>query len=179
MPRSRSTVIARARLVVAQAASHFVVADLFDGLRLDLPDTLAGHPELLAHLLERVVDAVLEAVPEEEDLALFRGEVVEDLVELLGEDLARGLLVGRVDGLVFDEVAQDRAVVVVGADWVLKRDGVLIDLLDQVDLVHLDAHFDGDLFGGRVAAEVLGEPAEHLLVLRDGLHHVHGDADRA
>src|SRR4051794_9816227 len=56
--------------VVAQLLAAQRVAQLGQGLRLDLADALAGDAELLADLLERAGLAVVEAEAEPDDLLL-------------------------------------------------------------------------------------------------------------
>src|SRR3990170_5768405 len=55
------------------------VAELAEGLGLDLPDALAGHGEVLADLLERVLAPVGQAEAQAQHLFLPRGERVEHL----------------------------------------------------------------------------------------------------
>src|SRR5687768_12375046 len=57
-PETLAVASAQERLKHARAGG---VAELPQRLRFDLPDALAGHRELLAHLLQRVLGAVPDA----------------------------------------------------------------------------------------------------------------------
>ena len=49
-------------------------------LRFNLPDTLAGHVELLAHFFQRVVGVHVDAEAHAQHLGLARGERIEDVL---------------------------------------------------------------------------------------------------
>src|SRR5688572_18806729 len=68
------------------------VAQLPQGLRLDLPDPLARHVELFAHLLEGAGAAVLQPEPELKHAPLATGQRVQNRLDLLLEQLVRGSL---------------------------------------------------------------------------------------
>ena len=84
------------------------MAQLGEGLRLDLTDALARHAKFAANLLERAGMAIDEAEAKLDNLALAIGKGVENLGELLLKHReARGLR-GN-DGLgILDEVTQLR-----------------------------------------------------------------------
>src|SRR3989337_4601139 len=82
------------------------VAELAEGLGLDLPDPLAGHGEVLADLLERVLAAIRQPEAEPQHLLLARGQRGQHLVRLLPEREADDGLHGRDHLLVLDEVAE-------------------------------------------------------------------------
>src|SRR5262250_217975 len=63
----------------AQALAARGVPELPQRLGLDLPDALAGHLEILAHLFQRVVRLLPDAEPHPEDLLLARRERGEHL----------------------------------------------------------------------------------------------------
>ena len=63
--------------------------ELAQRLRLDLPDPLASHVELLADLLEGSGTPVLETESELEHAPLAAGERVEDALDLLLQELGR------------------------------------------------------------------------------------------
>src|SRR3989344_2871639 len=166
-------------LVTFQLFSAFVRPYLLEGFRFDLTDAFAGNAEFAAHLFKREADALAgESVAEFQYLALFEREFVENGLYLVGQDAMRCAVVGRFDGVVRDEASETRFVLVI-ADRRLKRNGVLADLLDSVYLFEFDAHFRCDFLRQWVAAEMLREFADLLLVFRNGLHHVDGDADGA
>src|SRR3989338_2933722 len=167
-------------LVTLEPAGLVVRADALQRLGLYLADALTRHAELFAHLLERVIDAVLQPVAQFQYFPLFRREFVQNLLQLVGQNTARHLLVGREYFVVFDKVAQDRLVLaVVAADRALQRHGVLVYLFYLVDFFHLHPHLERHLLGQRVPAQILSQAPGHLLVFGDGLDHVHGDADGA
>src|SRR4029079_9383776 len=63
----------------AQPLAPRRVAQLPQRLRLDLPDALEGHLEVLTHLFQGVVRLLADAEPHPEDLLLARGEGGEHL----------------------------------------------------------------------------------------------------
>src|SRR5262245_27458790 len=82
------------------------MAELAEGLGLDLADALTGHGEVLAHFLERVLAAVGEPEAEAQHLLFTRRQRVQHLVGLLAERKPDHALHGRAHLLVLDEVAQ-------------------------------------------------------------------------
>src|SRR5215470_179521 len=153
------------------------MAELAEGLGFDLTYALAGDREVLAHLFEGVLAAVGEPEAEPQHLLLARGERVQHLVGLLTQREPDHALHGRAHLLVLDEVAQ--VAVLLLADGRLEGDGLLGDREDLAHLVHRHFHLDGDLFGARLATELLHELAGGADQLVDGLDHVHGDANGA
>src|SRR5262249_14344846 len=131
------------------------VAELAKRLRLDLPDTLSGHLEVLSDFLERVVALLADAESHPEDLLFARRQGLEHAPGLLREVHVDDSLGGRDDALVFDEVAEMR--IFLFADGGLERDRLLRDLQDLPDLVERELHLLGDLFGGRLASVLLNE----------------------
>src|SRR5579884_2761674 len=71
--------------VVAQARISRRMTQLLERLRLDLPDALARHAEVLADLFQRVGIAVVEPEPHLKDVALARRELIERLLDLLAQ----------------------------------------------------------------------------------------------
>src|SRR5213078_70436 len=69
--------------VPAQDLRTAGVAELGQGLRLDLPDPLPGDAELPAHLLQRPRVPVGQAEPELDDPLLPLGQFVQDPLELV------------------------------------------------------------------------------------------------
>src|SRR4051812_9259804 len=82
------------------------VAQLAQRLRLDLPDPLAGHVELLADLLRGPGPPVLESEPELEHASLAAGQRVEHRLDLLLEELVRRGLGRRKGTAILDEVTE-------------------------------------------------------------------------
>lgn len=79
------------------------MAELAQGMRLDLPDPLTGQAELVADLFERPRTPVVEAESEAEDVLLAAFEAIERSRQLLLEQLI-GDRVERRDGIrVLDE----------------------------------------------------------------------------
>src|SRR5262245_33518341 len=101
------------------------VLELPQRLRLDLTDALAGHRELMADLLQRVVGAYANAKAHAQHAFLARGEG--------GEHSGRGLAQVRLDRgvdrqhrvLVLNEIAEVRILLV--ANWGFERDRFLGD----------------------------------------------------
>src|SRR5262249_34385857 len=107
--------------------------ELFQALVLDLPDALAGDVERPPHFVERPRMLAVEAVAQLEDLALAARERPEDLPQRLLAERDLGLLVGKRQVLVRDEVSELGLVLV--ADRLLERDGRLRAAADVLDLV--------------------------------------------
>src|SRR5918992_1933368 len=163
--------------VVAELLAAGGVAQLGEGLGLDLADALAGDPELAADLLEGAGVAVGEAEAELDDLLLPLREGVQDRVELLLEQDEAGR-VDRDDGVgVLDEVAEVGVLLL--ADRGLQRHRLLGHLEDLADLLGRELHLAADLLGGGLAAQVLEELTLDADELVDRLDHVHRDADGA
>src|SRR5579862_690602 len=153
------------------------MAELAQGLGFDLADALARNGERLAHLFEGVLGTVVEAEAHLDDFFLARCEGFQDRGGLFLEIQVDHGVGGRDNGLVFDEVAQVR--VFFFADGRFERDRLLGDLEDLADLGDGNVHALRDLFGGRLAAELLHQLALGADQLVDRLDHVHGDADGA
>ena len=108
------------------------MAELAQCLRLDLANALAGDAELAAHLFEGAAAPIFEAEAELEDAALAARQAGEHVFHLLAKELLAGRFRGSESGWVFEEVAE--VAVLLFADWRLKRDRLLRDLLDVVYL---------------------------------------------
>src|SRR5712692_2060222 len=160
----------------AQFARPRRVPQLAQRLGLDLPDALARDREALADLLERMLAAVADAEPHLDDLLLARRERLEDRLGLFLQVQVDHGLGGRDDLPILDEIAQMR--IFLFADRRLERDRLLRDLQHLADLAHRDVHPLGDLFGRRLAPELLHERAAGADQLVDRLDHVHRDPDR-
>src|SRR5438105_4676733 len=154
------------------------VTKLAERLRLDLADALARHVEVLADLFERVLLAVrAEAVAEFDDDLLARAQGRQHRVGHLPQ-VRRDDRVGGADArLVLDEVAEVRVLLL--ADGSFERDRLLRQLEDGAHLRDRHVNFARDLFGRRLAPQLLNQSAAGADELVDGLDHVHGDADRA
>src|SRR5689334_12545466 len=85
---------------------------LADGFGLNLPDTLASDLENAADLFEGVGVAVLEAIPQPNDLSLAPGECLQQVVDLLPQDALIGTVDRIVAGLVLEELAKARILTV-------------------------------------------------------------------
>ena len=168
--------LARLRLnIVLQLATAAGVAELGQGLGLDLADTLARDAKLAADFLERTGMSVDKAKAQLDNLALTIGKRVEHLGELLLQHGEAGSI-GRNDSLgVLDEVAQLGILFL--ADGGLERHGLLRNLLNLADAVGAHVHLGTDLLGGRVATQILKELALHADELVDSLDHMHGNTD--
>ena len=109
---------------------------LGQGLRLDLPDALTGDPEGLADLLEGTDPPVVETEPQLHHLALTLGKCGERIAYCRmqhrpGRDVVRNLRAA-----ILDQVGQAEVLFV--TDWLLERDGVLVDPLDLTHPVDRD-----------------------------------------
>src|SRR3989442_9496691 len=162
--------------VVLQLAAPARVAQLAQHLRLDLTEPLSRHVELAADLLECAGAAILETEAQLQHAPLAAGEALQHALDLLLEQLVRRRVARRERLVIGDEVAE--MAVLFLADRRLERDRFLRDLHDLADLVRGDEHPLGDLLRGRLATELLKEPARDADELVDRLNHVHRDADR-
>ena len=73
---------------------------------LDLPDSLAGHVEVLSDLFQSVVRLLADAEPHPQHLLLARGQGCQDLAGLFGEVVVDHGFRWVQRTLVFDEVSQ-------------------------------------------------------------------------
>src|SRR5512135_2518286 len=89
-----------------ELAAAVGVLQFADGLGLDLADAFAAHLEDPADLREGVGGAVAQAVAELDDLALARGQGLEDQIDLLLEHLPGGGVDRALGRLILDEVAE-------------------------------------------------------------------------
>ena len=121
------------------------VAQLAQGLGLDLADALAGDVEVLAHLLKGVVGLAADAEAHPQHLLLTRRQGTQDLTGLVGE-VGVDHSVCRVDGVfIGDEVPE--AGILLLADRRLQAYRLLGDLEDLADLLDRHVHLVGDLVG--------------------------------
>ncbi len=151
------------------------MAQLGQRFRLDLADALAGNAELAANFLERARMAIFQAETQADNLALAFGQALERFRKLLLEHAERSGIGRNDSGVVFDEVAQLRIFFL--ADGRFQGNRFLADLLDLAHAFRRKAHFLGDFFRGRFAAQGLQQLALNAHQLVDGFHHVHGNAD--
>src|SRR5215471_18970478 len=90
--RARPAGLGRAGLaeVAAEDLGAAGVAELGQGLGLDLADPLPGDAELPAHFLQRARVPVGQPEPQLDDLLLAPGEAVQDLLQLVLQHDERG-----------------------------------------------------------------------------------------
>src|SRR5690349_13697127 len=134
---------ASAFVEAAQPARTRRMAQLPERLGLDLPDALTGDREPRTDLLEGVVGALADPEAETEDLLLARRQRGEHLARLVAQVEAQDGVGRRQDGLVLDEVAEVRVLLL--ADRRLERDRLLRDLHDPPHLLDREIHADRDL----------------------------------
>src|SRR6266545_4730105 len=152
-------------------------AELLQALVLDLPNALPGDVEGAADLVEGARMLPVQPVAELEHLALAARERAEDLPQRLLAERGLGLLVGKRQVLVGDEVAELRLVLV--ADGLLERDRCLRAAADVLDLVGGEVEITADFRRGGLASELRAELALGAHDLVELLDHVDGHADRA
>src|SRR3954463_6398790 len=92
--------------IVAEALRAGRVTELRERLGLDLPDALARHAELLAHLFERADLAVIETEPQSHDCALAIVELLQRFLNRFRQQRTSGSGRRRNHVRVFDEVAE-------------------------------------------------------------------------
>ncbi|QTK80944.1 RNA Polymerase Sigma Factor RpoS [Agrobacterium tumefaciens] len=146
-------------------------------LRLDLTDTLAGNRELLANLFKRVVRVHANAEAHAQNAFFTRRQRRQNA----GRRLAQVRLNGGVDRqqriLVFDEVAEMRILFVTHRGF--ERDRLLGDLQNLANLFQRHGQLLGQLFRGRLAADLVQHLARGTNDLVDRFDHVHRNTDRA
>src|SRR5687767_12761823 len=131
------------------------MTQLAEGLRLDLPYTLARDGEILADFFQGVLAAVADAEAHLDHLLLARRERLEDRLRLLLEVQIDDRLRRRDDVAVLDEIAQMR--IFLFPDRGFERDRLLRDLQYLPDLRDGNIHPLRDFLGRRFAAELLHE----------------------
>ena len=151
------------------------MAQLSQGLGLDLADTLAGHVELLAHFLQRPGAAILNTETQLQHLFLTGSQSGQHIHQLLLQQGEGRGLAGLTGALVGNEVAQVGILLL--ADGGFQRHRLLSNLQDLPDLVHRHIHLLGDLVGAGIVAQLLQKLTGDTDDLVDGLHHVNGDPD--
>ena len=151
------------------------MAELAQGLGLDLADTLARDVELLADLLQGPGPAVVQTEAQAQHLLLALREGPQDLVELLLEQGEGGGVRGDGHVVVLNEITE--VAVLLLADGRLEGDRLLGDLDDLTHALDGDVHLVRDLLGSGFAAQLLQELSAHAHQLVDGLDHVDRDPD--
>ena len=153
------------------------VAEFAQGLGLDLADALARDFVLVADLLQRAREAVVEAIAEFQDPALALRQAIKHFAELAFEQMKAGDLARVLGGLVFDQVAEMRLIGV--AHGGLHGDGLLRHLQDRPHA--FDGHLQGvgEFFGGGLVPQFLHELLLGAPELVDDLDHVDRDANGA
>ena len=74
---------------ITQLARPTRVAQLAERLRLDLPDALAGHAEVLADLFQRATAAVLQPEPQLQHAPFTIAQRAQHVFHLLAQELER------------------------------------------------------------------------------------------
>src|SRR5438093_1247821 len=187
-PRSRSRCpgsVHRSIERPPQALGQVAPAQLLLGLALDLPDALAGEPQLLADLLQRARLLAVEAKAHLDHALLLLVQLLEHgPPDLLLEGALHQLQLHRGDGLLLERVPQlERPVLPHRAR---EREVVAGDLQQLLHLLQAERGLLGDLLVrgrpvqlarellprvadlGDLAGELLGK-AEHARVLRKGV----------
>src|SRR5688500_13918436 len=147
------------------------VAELAQGPRFELADTLARDAEARADLLERLRDGTVETEAVREHVTHARIQPLQRVRELLGTQAVGSLHVGLDRLRVFDHVAVQALAV---ADRRLQAHGVLDELEQLADPLRREAALEGDLVVLRRAVQLLREDPARA---RDAAHlvgDVHG-----
>jgi hypothetical protein len=164
--------------VVAQESALAGVAQLANGVRLDLPNSLASDPEPPTDLLERErVRLLAQSVAKLEDQSLAARELVENVVDGLAEQVAGGDGVGRCLVVIGDQIRERGALVV--ADSSIERSWLLRRTADKLDALELQVERLGDLLVGWRTVKLGGQPTLGLRDLAKGLDEVDRKPDGA
>ena len=129
-------------------------AELAERSRLELPDALAGDPEVRADLLERPRPHAVEAEALDDDAPLARLQLPEGVEQLGRARAIGGLDLGLIGALVGDEVGDARVAV---SDRRLQAHRVDDELEELLDALRRDADLGRDLVERRVAVQLLSE----------------------
>src|SRR3954451_308626 len=130
-------------------------AELLQRVVLDLADPLACDVEQASDLVERPRLLAVQSVAHLEHPALALREHPERAPQRLVAEREGGGLVGKRLGLVLDEVAELRFLLV--ADRLLQRDGRLRRPPDLLDVLGAEVELESDLLRGRLAAALGAE----------------------
>src|SRR5579875_2193039 len=163
--------------VIFQLAAAARMAQLAQGLGLDLPDALACDMELLTHFFKRATASIVQTEAQLQHLALSLRQAIQHILYLLLEQLVAGRVRRRQGGVVLDEVTQ--VAVLLFAYWRLQANRLLTDLDDLAHLLRADLHLSSDLLRRRLPTQVLQQAAADTNQAVDGFHHMHRNANRA
>src|SRR5579863_5337469 len=133
------------------------MAQLAQGLCLDLANALASDVELLAYLFESATATIIKAEAQLQDFALALGQAVQHILHLLFEQLMAGGFRRCQSGVVFDEIT--KMTIFFLTDWRLQANRFLANLNDFTHLLRRDLHLLRDLLGRRFTAQVLQQTA--------------------
>src|SRR5690606_25713865 len=146
------------------------VAELRQGLGLQLTHPLPGDVEVGAHLLQGAHAPIRQAEPHDQDLPLPRAQALQRLGELVLQRSEAGRLRGALRVGVLHQVAQGAAVVV--AHRRLQGDRVHGDLTQLDDLVDVQLQLARQLLHRRRPAQLLGQLPLRTGELVDGVEDV-------
>src|SRR5262249_48676669 len=119
--------------------------------------------------------AVGEAKAKPYDASLALGQRLQHLLELILQERERHGVDGDNRLRVLDEIAQLAVALV--ANRLVERYRLPRVLLDLEDLLRRNVHLLGELFGGRLATQVLEQLALDATEFVDDLDHVYRDAN--
>ena len=151
------------------------MAELADGLVFNLADTLTGHTEDLADLLQGVGLSVIHTEPQAQHVGLPVRQGVQDLAEGLGQQGIAGGIRRAGSVVVLHEGADGRVLLV--AHRRVQRQGIGGGAVGLDDLLDGEIQFVGDLLQGRLTAQLLHQLAVAAGGLVDDLYHMHRHAD--
>src|SRR5208283_1524228 len=146
-------------------------------LGFNLADALARDGEGLAHLLQRMLAAVVQAKAHLDDFFFARRQRLQHRRSLLLQIQVDDRIRGRHHGLVLDEVPKMRILFLTNRRF--QRNGFLRDLQDLAHLGDRDVHAFGNFLAGGLAAKLLHQLPAGAHQFVDGLDHVHGNTNGA
>ena len=158
-----------------------MLAQLGQGLGLNLTDALARHGKLLPNFLQRVALAILQAKAHFDNLLLAITQGGENVLHLLLEKLVGGRFFGADRIFILDKVPEHRLlrVVAIAPHTSVEAADVLLDLHHIFDLIRLHIELFGKLGNGWLAVQVLGEAALGAQQLVNRLHHMDRNTNSA
>ena len=117
--------------------------ELAEGLCFNLPDTLARHPENLAHLLERMRGVVPETEAHTQNTFFLWAQSIEHLVDLLSQVTIDHRFQRRGRFFIFDECPQLRIPL---PNMIFQGHSAFGDFEGIFDFLNLQPGILGDLF---------------------------------
>ena len=153
------------------------VAELAQGLGLDLTNPLSGDTELASDLIQRVSPSVFQTKAHLDDTPFLWTEGSEDIGDFFVQELVCGRVQRGQRSAVLNEIPQVPIFFV--ADGHLQGQWLLCDAQDAFHIAQRDVQLFSYLFGSGLASQLLCQLARIAGQAVDPLIHVDRDTDGA